>query len=56
MVRLGLSAFSYYDVAIHEWDFARGESSILIGSSSTDIRLQGMNPLAPGQENHQQIS
>jgi beta-glucosidase len=45
-------AFSYYDVARHDWTAAPGEFAILVGSSSADIRLQGKYSLAPGQETH----
>jgi beta-glucosidase len=50
-VLLDRHSFSYYDVAKHDWDAAPGEFGILVGSSSTDIRLQGKYALAPGQEN-----
>jgi len=40
-------AFSYYDVARHDWTAAPGGFSILVGSSSADIRLQGKFSLAP---------
>jgi len=38
-VDLDRSAFSYYDVATHAWKVDPGEYRILVGSSSTDIRL-----------------
>ncbi len=43
-------AFSFYDVKQHDWNAEPGEYSILVGSSSEDIKLQGKYLLAPGQE------
>jgi beta-glucosidase len=39
-------AFSYFDAAKHDWHAEPGDFSILIGSSSADIRLQGSFKLA----------
>jgi beta-glucosidase len=50
-VLLDRRAFSYYDVAKHDWNAAPGEFGMLVGSSSIDIRLQGKYSLAPGEEN-----
>lgn len=38
-MKLGKSAFSYYDPSIHDWKAEPGEFEILLGSSSQDIRL-----------------
>ncbi len=38
-VNLDPAAFSYYDVATHAWKVNPGEFRLLVGSSSTDIRL-----------------
>jgi beta-glucosidase len=43
-------AFSFYDVSKHDWSVEPGESSILVGSSSADIKLQGKYLLDPGLE------
>lgn len=40
-VDLDRSAFAYYDVATHAWKVDPGEYKILVGASSTDIRLTG---------------
>jgi beta-glucosidase len=40
-VDLDRSAFAYYDVTTHGWKVDPGEYKILVGSSSTDIRLTG---------------
>jgi beta-glucosidase len=40
-VDLDRSAFAYYDVATHAWKVDPGEYQILVGASSTDIRLTG---------------
>jgi beta-glucosidase len=50
-ISLDQRAFSYYDLARHDWYARPGDFSILVGSSSSDIRLQGRHSLAPGQEN-----
>ena len=50
-VLLDRRAFSYYDVAKHDWNAAPGEFGILVGSSSADIKLQGKFSLGPGEEN-----
>jgi len=39
-------AFSYFDVAKHDWHAEPGDFAILIGSSSADIRLQSNFKLA----------
>lgn len=39
-------AFSYFDVSKHDWHAEPGDFAILIGSSSADIRLQGIFKLA----------
>ena len=38
-IPLRFSDFSYYDVASHSWKVDAGEYKILVGSSSSDIRL-----------------
>ncbi len=38
-VDLDRAAFSYYDIATHAWKVNPGEFRVLVGSSSTDIRL-----------------
>ena len=38
-IPLSYSDFSYYDVASHSWKVDAGEYKILVGSSSSDIRL-----------------
>ena len=38
-IQLSYSDFSYYDVASHSWKVDAGEYKILVGSSSSDIRL-----------------
>jgi len=38
-VNLDRPAFAYYDVVTHAWKVDSGEYKILVGSSSTDIRL-----------------
>jgi hypothetical protein len=43
-------AFSFYDVRKHDWSAEPGEFSILVGSSSADIKLQGKYLLNPGLE------
>ena len=43
-------AFSYYDLAEYDWDATTGEFGILVGTSSTDIRLQGKYSFASGGE------
>jgi beta-glucosidase len=50
-VLLDRRAFSYYDVAKHDWTAAPGDFSILVGDSSVDIKLQGKYSLSPGEEN-----
>jgi beta-glucosidase len=40
-------AFSYYDTNRHAWYAPPGEYSVLVGSSSADIRLKGNYILAP---------
>jgi len=40
-VDLDRSAFAYYDVTTHAWKIDPGEYKILVGASSTDIRLTG---------------
>lgn len=40
-IDLDSRAFSYWDVASHNWKIAPGTYKILAGSSSRDIRLQG---------------
>lgn len=40
-VDLDRAAFAYYDVTTHAWKVDPGEYKILVGSSSTDIRLAG---------------
>jgi beta-glucosidase len=47
---LNRRAFSYYDVDGHGWTAAPGEFGILVGSSSTDIRLRGKYALAADRE------
>jgi len=49
-VALDRRAFSFYDVKKHDWRAEPGEFSILVGSSSAEIKLQGKYLLAPGQE------
>jgi beta-glucosidase len=43
-------AFSFYDVGKHDWSAEPGEFSILVGSSSADIKLQGKYLFNPGLE------
>lgn len=43
-------AFSFYDVGKRDWSAEPGESSIVAGSSSADIKLQGKRFLNPGLE------
>ena len=43
-------AFSFYDVRKHDWSAEPGAFSILVGSSSADIKLQGEFLLNPGLE------
>ena len=43
-------AFSFYDVGKHSWSAEPGAFSILVGSSSADIKLQGKFLLNPGLE------
>jgi beta-glucosidase len=38
-MKLGKSAFSYYDPSIHDWKAEPGEFEVLLGSSLQDIRL-----------------
>ncbi len=40
-VDLDRAAFAYYDVTTHAWKVDPGEYKILVGASSTDIRLAG---------------
>lgn len=49
-VRLDPRAFSFYDVRKHSWSAEPGVFSILVGSSSADIKLQGKYLLNPGLE------
>jgi beta-glucosidase len=49
-VTLDRRAFSFYDVGKHVWSAEPGEFSILVGSSSADIKLQGKHLLNPGLE------
>ena len=39
-VLLPRSAFSYYDVTVHDWKFDNCNYDILVGASSSDIRLK----------------
>jgi beta-glucosidase len=41
-LQLGRDAFAYYNVSLNAWHVENGEFKILIGSSSRDIRLQGI--------------
>ncbi len=43
-------AFSFYDVSKHDWSAKPGAFSILVGSSSADIGLQGKYLHNPGLE------
>jgi beta-glucosidase len=43
-------AFSFYDVGKRDWSAEPGECSILAGSSSANIKLQGKYLLNRGQE------
>ena len=47
---LAQRAFSFYDVGKRDWSAEPGEFSILVGSSSADITLQGKYLLNRGQE------
>ena len=38
-VNLPAEAFSYYDIAIHDWKVDAGEYDILVGASASDIKL-----------------
>jgi beta-glucosidase len=49
-VTLDRRAFSFYDVGKHDWSAEPGEFSILVGSSSAVIKLQGKHLLNPGLE------
>jgi beta-glucosidase len=40
-VKLDRRAFSYYDVAKHDWTVAPGEFDLLVGRSAADIELTG---------------
>lgn len=40
-VKLPASAFSYYDVASHNWKLDKCAYRILVGASASDIKLQG---------------
>jgi hypothetical protein len=40
-VKLDRRAFSYYDVAKHDWTVAPGEFDLLVGRSAADIELAG---------------
>jgi len=40
-VDLSPEAFAYYNINIHDWHVESGEYHILLGSSSSDIRLEG---------------
>jgi beta-glucosidase len=47
-INLDKRSLAYYDVNAQAWDVARGSYTILVGSSSQDIRLNGsiVNPIA----------
>jgi beta-glucosidase len=45
-LKLNRRSFSYYDVTIKQWTAQPGEFSILVGSSSEKIELQGTFNLA----------
>jgi len=47
ILTLDRRAFSFFDVKKHAWNAEPGDFGILIGSSSTDIRLRGNFHLAP---------
>ncbi|HUL17171.1 MAG TPA: glycoside hydrolase family 3 C-terminal domain-containing protein [Terriglobales bacterium] len=49
-VQLNRRAFSYFDVAKEDWRAEAGEFSILVGTSSARIELQGKFRLAQDQE------
>ena len=40
-VRLGEEAFRFYDPALRKWVVEPGMFTVLVGSSSADIRLKG---------------
>ena len=39
-VVLGPDAFSFYDIHTHSWTLQPGSFTVMVGSSSRDIRLQ----------------
>ena len=39
-VTLGRDAFSFYDIHTHQWTLQPGAFTIMVGSSSRDIKLQ----------------
>ena len=39
-VVLGPDAFSFYDIHTHSWTLHPGSFTVMVGSSSRDIRLQ----------------
>ncbi len=41
-IKLDERSFSYYDIANHDWVAEKGSYKILVGSSSRDIRLEGV--------------
>jgi beta-glucosidase len=49
-VKLDRRAFSYYDIGEHKWFAPAAEYGILVGSSSTDIRLRGKYALGEEAE------
>lgn len=51
-VTLDQRAFSFYDVGKQDWSAEPGECSIMAGSSSADIKLQGKYHLTNGQETY----
>lgn len=40
-IKLDKRSFAYYNVNIHDWHVESGDFNILVGTSSTDIRLRG---------------
>ena len=49
---LNQRAFSYWDTTVHDWKVAPGTYSILVGSSSRDVRLSTQIQIAPPGESH----
>ncbi|MCB9419670.1 MAG: glycoside hydrolase family 3 C-terminal domain-containing protein [Ardenticatenaceae bacterium] len=58
---LNQQSLAFYDTAVHDWVTEPGEFTLLVGSSSRDIRLQerltwvGETAVAPGQDDSAQL-